>query len=138
MSAQDINDLPIPYQRYLLSINDLSQGYLILLSEPAQKRATAIESSCQNSAQRSRRFIKHNPLCYFFFLPLGPAPAPAPGCEGAASPADTGGSWRGESTGAGASSETLGAGGSRLRRGNRSCLSFSWPLAPLTFLMSSK
>ena len=49
----------------------------MLLSEPAQRNAVSIESSCQNSAQRNRRFIKHNPIYYFFFLPLGPAPGAA-------------------------------------------------------------
>ena len=44
----------------------------------------AIESFCQNRAQRSRRSIKHNLIYFFFFLPLGPASVP--GCEGAASP----------------------------------------------------
>ena len=48
----------------------------------------ALESSCQNSAQRSRLFIKHTLIYYFLFLPLGPAPAP--GGEVAASPAGTG------------------------------------------------
>ena len=35
MSARDINDLQIPYQRYLLSTNDLPQGYLFVLRIPA-------------------------------------------------------------------------------------------------------
>ena len=45
MSARVIKHLPIPYQRYLLSINDLSQGYLmlqgylILLSEQPGRHA---------------------------------------------------------------------------------------------------
>ena len=81
----------------------------MLLSERAQRNAAAIESSFQSSAQRSRLFIKHDPFYYFFILPLGPAP----GGEGGASPAGTEGSWRGGSTGAGASasSATMGAGG---------------------------
>ena len=51
-----------------------------------------------------------------------------------ASHARMGGSWTGESTGAGASSATLGTGGSRCWSG----LGFPWPLALLTFLMSSE
>ena len=37
----------------------------------------AIESSCQNSVADAGS-IKHNPIYYFFCLPLGPAPAPVP------------------------------------------------------------
>ena len=78
---------PIPCRTYLLSINDLSRGYLMLLSGPTS--GTRLQLSPPNSTQRSRLLIRHSPIRHFFFLAFGPVPAP--GCEGGASPAGPGG-----------------------------------------------
>ena len=99
----------------MLSINDLAQGYLMLLSEQAQLNAASNRILLPKFSTAEPTVHQAQPDLLFLFLALG---ARARGGEGAASQAGTGGSCRGESTGAGASSATLGAGGSRLQRRN--------------------
>ena len=98
MPARDINDLPIPYQRYLLSfnelsqgylivmripaVNDLAQGYLMLLSEPAQWNAASIaqqlnppakiQHSVADGSSSTTRFT------ISFSCPWSPRPRPRP------------------------------------------------------------
>ena len=114
MSSRDINDIPIPNQRYPLSINDLSRGYRFVLRipdvhqwpSPGTSHAAFETGSAECSSQlnppakiqhTSQTVHKAQPDLLFLFFSLG-------SCARArrrrrASPAGTGGSGRGESTG---------------------------------------